>query len=299
MIRTTFTLADIARFEGPSGNIGPLSLNVVAGTNNRQFTLSFPAQSTPGNYELEISPAIADRFGNQLDQDDDGTGGESLDDRFIGGFRFANAVARFDFGTTTSPVAAGYTGHPANHRYSAADGYGWQTGSVFGLTRTMGDNLTRDVNYTKDATFAVDLANGDYDVIVTLGDTGQPHDQMGVFLESAQVDTVTTTTGQTVARTYRVTIGDGQLNLRLFDQGGSDPWVMINGLDIVCGRRRFDRSARDVRRSRRHRHRSGGPNPTWLQRNDRFEQFYRRGRCAVGRSNGHDCSAGRQRAGNY
>jgi subtilisin family serine protease/fibronectin type 3 domain-containing protein len=229
----TFTLADIARFEGPNGNIGPLTLNAVAGTNNRQFTLAFPAQSTPGEYELEISPTIADRLGNLLDQDDDGTGGELMDDLFSGGFQIASAVARFDFGTSSSPVAAGYTGHPANHRYSAADGYGWLTGSVFGLSRTVGDSLTRDVNYTKDATFALDVANGEYDVIVTLGDTGQPHDLMGVFLEGAQVDTVTTTTGQTVARTYRVTVGDGQLSLRLFDQGGSDPWVMINGLDLV------------------------------------------------------------------
>ena len=38
----------------------------------------------------------------------------------------------------TSPVAAGYIGHPANHRYSVADGYGWQTGSVFGLSRNCG-----------------------------------------------------------------------------------------------------------------------------------------------------------------
>ena len=80
----------------------------------------------------------------------------------------------------------------------------------------------------------MDLANGDYDVIVTLGDTAQAHDLMGVFLEGAQVDTVTTTAGQPVARTYRVTIGDGQLNLRLFDLGGSGPWVMINALDVLA-----------------------------------------------------------------
>ena len=175
-------------------------------------------------------------------------------------------VARFDFGTSTSPVAAGYTAHPANHRYSAADGYGWQTGSVFGLSRTMGDNLTRDVNYTKDATFAVDLANGDYDVIVTLGDTGQPHDLMGVFLEGTQVDTVTTT-----ARPDRGSHLPSHHRRR-----PAQPPPVRPGRQRSLGhdqrpryrlrRRRFDRSARDVRRSRRHRHRAGGSNPTWLQR---------------------------------
>jgi hypothetical protein len=56
---------------------------------------------------------------------------------------------------------------------------------------------------------------------------------MGVFLEGEQVDTVTTAAGQSAARTYRITIRDGQLSLRLFDLGGSDQWVMINGLDVV------------------------------------------------------------------
>ena len=157
-----------------------------------------------------------------------------------------------------------------------------------------GDNLTRDVNYTKDATFAVDLANGDYDVIVTLGDTGQPHDLMGVFLEGAQVDTVTTT-----ARPDR----SSHLSRQHWRRPAQPPAVR-SGRQRSLGhdqrpryrlrRCRSGRSARDIRRSPRHRHRASGSNPTWLQRSDRFEQFYSRGRCAVGRSYGHDCAVGRQ-----
>jgi hypothetical protein len=105
---------------------------------------------------------------------------------------------------------------------------------VYGISRNVGDALVRDFNYTKDATFAVDLTSGEYDVIVTLGDMAAAHDQMGVFLEGVPVDTVSTTSGQTVARTYRVSVGDGQLNLRLADLGGSDAWVMINALDVVA-----------------------------------------------------------------
>ena len=114
-----------------------------------------------------------------------------------------------------------------------ADGYGWQVGQVFALSRIGGDALLRDFNYTEDATFALDLANGQYDITVTLGDLAEAHDEMGVMLEGEQVDTVTTAAGQSAAHTYRVSVSDGQLNLRLFDLGGSDEWVMINGLDVV------------------------------------------------------------------
>jgi hypothetical protein len=142
-------------------------------------------------------------------------------------------VARFDFGTASSPVAEGYTRHPANHRYSVEDGYGWLVGQVFGLSRVGSDALLRDFNYTEDATFALDLANGQYDVTITLGDLAEAHDLMGVFLEGEQVDTVTTLAGQNAVGTYRITVHDGQLNLRLFDLGGSDEWVNINGLEVV------------------------------------------------------------------
>jgi hypothetical protein len=47
------------------------------------------------------------------------------------------------------------------------------------------------------------------------------------------VDTVTTAAGQNAVGTYRITVHDGQLNLRLFDLGGSDQWVNINGLEVV------------------------------------------------------------------
>jgi hypothetical protein len=104
---------------------------------------------------------------------------------------------------------------------------------VFALSRIGSNALLRDFNYTEDATFALDLDNGQYDVTVTLGDLAEAHDLMGVFLEGEQVDMVTTAAGQSAVRTYRVSIGDGQLSLRLFDLGGSDEWVMINALEIV------------------------------------------------------------------
>ena len=42
----------------------------------------------------------------------------------------------------------------------------------------------------------MDLPNGRYEVVLSMGDAGALHDQMGIFLEGVQVDTVTTVAGQ-------------------------------------------------------------------------------------------------------
>ena len=47
-------------------------------------------------------------------------------------------------------------------------GYGWQAGSVYSLSWG-GDPLTRDLNYTVDATYAYDLPSGQYELTLTLG----------------------------------------------------------------------------------------------------------------------------------
>ncbi len=141
---------------------------------------------------------------------------------------------RFDFGTSTSPVAAGYTQVTSATTYSTSQGYGWQSGTIADRDyTTLSDALTRDFNYTTQGTFAVDVANGTYTVTLTMGSPAWAKNQMGVFLEGARVDSVNTAAGQIVSRTYRATVSDGQLTLLLRDLGGDDPFVVINGLDIV------------------------------------------------------------------
>jgi fibronectin type 3 domain-containing protein len=230
---SSFTLSDVALLEGLSGLIVPTAIHHVG---MGQVEVAFPPQNVSGVYRLIVGPNIVDRAGNLMDQDGDHLGGEMPSDRFETSFTLQagpNYVARFDFGTATSPVAAGYTQITRNHRYSAAPGYGWQIGTVSDISRGTGTDLTRDVNFTHDGTFALDLAGGEYDVIATIGDTSLAHDLVGVFLEGVQLDTITTAGGQVVTRTYRVSVSDGQLNLRLADLGGSDWWAMIAGLDVV------------------------------------------------------------------
>ena len=143
------------------------------------------------------------------------------------------ATKRFDFGLADSPTAAGYVPVPNTLRHSAARGYGWLTGTVSGRDRGTGTDLSRDINFSTLATFAVDLPNGEFDVTVRLGDMGAGHDQMGVFLEGAYTSSLTTLVGQSEVRTYRTTVDDGQLTVLLDDLGGKDANVAITGLEVA------------------------------------------------------------------
>ena len=50
---------------------------------NQTFRITFAPQPADGDYELTIAPAALDVAGNRMDQDNDGTGGEPDDDRYI------------------------------------------------------------------------------------------------------------------------------------------------------------------------------------------------------------------------
>ena len=153
----------------------------------------------------------------------------------------AASLARFDFGTAASSLQSGFTRVAAGTRYSAGKGYGWQSGTVGERDRTAGSPLRRDLNFTPLGVFAVDLPNGAYLAAVTMGDAGGAHDQMGVSLEGAQVDSVSTAAGEVTLRGYRVFVADGQLNLQLRDLGGKDANAVINALELVpVAARRFD-----------------------------------------------------------
>ena len=146
----------------------------------------------------------------------------------------AAPLAKFDFGTGASLLQAGYTRVAAGTCYAAAQGFGWQSGSIAERDRTTGSPLRKDLNFTALGVFAVDLLNGTYLATLTMGDAGGAHDQMGVSLEGTQVDSVGTAAGEFTVRTYRVVVADGQLNLQLKDLGGKDANAVINALELVA-----------------------------------------------------------------
>lgn len=143
----------------------------------------------------------------------------------------------FDFGTAFSPVAPDATSVNYTNTYNSTAGFGWLSGAVDSRDRgaSYGDDLTRDFNFTADGTFVVDVPDGEYEITITLGDGLALRDNMGVFLEGVQVDSVTSQAGQYETRTYNVTVSDGQLTLRLddLDTSGSNIVVMINSMEVV------------------------------------------------------------------
>lgn len=144
---------------------------------------------------------------------------------------------RFDFGTTSSPVAAGFT-RATVVAFDETRGWGWNTRSGVGaISRSTGDavtpDVTRDFHYGRDNTFKVNVANGVYDVAISLGDSASDRDRVNLDIEGARVATeVTTARGQFFSQTYRVTVVDGQLSLHLSDAGGRTPYWTINSLEV-------------------------------------------------------------------
>ena len=138
----------------------------------------------------------------------------------------------FDFGTPTSPVAPGYVQVTHLTRYADGRGYGWTSGTVQSRDRVVASDLLRDLAFSPNAEFAVDVVSGTYQVTITLGDATGRHDLMGVFLEGELVNTVTTGTGGLATATYSVLVKDGRLDVGLVDQGGTDPNVAIVALEV-------------------------------------------------------------------
>jgi len=141
-------------------------------------------------------------------------------------------VPSFDFGTAASPVAEGRRQVTHETAYTAARGYGWQSGAVGSRDRGTSSPLYRDFNLSADATFAADVRPGRYRVTVSLGDPTFRHDQMGVYLEGVLVGTYTVQAGDLAAPTFTVDVTDGQLTLRVADLGGADPNVVLAALEV-------------------------------------------------------------------
>jgi fibronectin type 3 domain-containing protein len=136
----------------------------------------------------------------------------------------------FDFGTPTSPIAGGFLQVTHATAHTALRGFGWLSGSIASRERGTGTEVTRDFNFTRDGTFAVDVIPGRYRVTVTLGDAASAHDFMEVYLEGEYAGTVSTAANQFATNTYSVNVIDGQLTVRLYDAGGADVNAVINAL---------------------------------------------------------------------
>ena len=227
----SFTVEDVVALVGP---LGPISPTDVTRVTPREYEVAFVGQTAIGRYSMTVGPEILDEASHAMDQDGDGLGGESIEDQFTTEFTLTSSL-RFDFGSFVSPVAPGYVRVMPSTAYASSAGYGWQAGQIWQVDRGLGTPLGRDLHYASDMTFALDVPDGDYRVVLTAGDPASYlHDQVGVYLEAVQVDTITTARGQVATFEYSgVRVSDGQLNLRMRNLGGTDPFAVINGLEVI------------------------------------------------------------------
>lgn len=150
----------------------------------------------------------------------------------------ATGSRNFDFGTATSPVAAGYTRVTESTAYSLSSGFGWtDTSMLESRDRGAPDDLKRDFVMSSSAarTFKVDLPySGTYTVVVTMGDQQFAHDNMVVKANGVtMLPDVDTAAGSFAVKSFGVTVNTGSLLLEFSDAGGTDPTWVVNGLVIT------------------------------------------------------------------
>jgi hypothetical protein len=145
---------------------------------------------------------------------------------------------RFDFGTPTSQVAAGYSKVTPESVYSQQTGHGWLPGNqpVNAVARGAGGVLEHDANLSRGATFRVDVPNDFYAVEALVGDT-VPHDPMTIAVEGgalAELQPPPLGTWTTLSKTIRVE--DGHIDVTLITSprpnSDADPDALINALVI-------------------------------------------------------------------
>ncbi len=74
----TFTPSEVT-LNGPGGTISGVTVTAVSGSNDHDFTISFPTQNAAGTYTLTVAPTLQDWYGNDLNQNRNGVNGEASD----------------------------------------------------------------------------------------------------------------------------------------------------------------------------------------------------------------------------
>jgi hypothetical protein len=137
--------------------------------------------------------------------------------------------ARFDFGTPLSAVDTGATRVTPTSIYNPAAGYGFQSGIIRGLVQA-GTHF----DYSPAATFAADVANGTYQVTLTLADPGPAdRDLVVARFQGAPAGPATPGAGRTMTMTSTVNVTNRQLDVGMDLLGGTFPYVAIEGLQIA------------------------------------------------------------------
>jgi subtilase family serine protease len=157
----SFTVDDVT-LTGPDGPVAALTVNQISG---RIYEISFPEQTTPGEYQLIVGPDIVDLVGYALDQDFDGSGGEG-EDAYRAAFRIGpdGAVSDDLFITAHSPAGLRDQREGADHvivNFSAPVHEGTFTAADVSITGPGGDITVSSVDRLSTTVYRVGFAAQD------------------------------------------------------------------------------------------------------------------------------------------
>lgn len=140
----------------------------------------------------------------------------------------------FDMDHTNRITAPGYTSI-GDLDYAPSVGYGYIDKKNFATRdRGSGGDLYRDHHEATDMTFAVAVLNGRYQVVVRLGDQKYLKDNIDIYAEDQlMLDNVTTPAGEVNVATFKILVTDGQLTIRLKNDGGSSTTGAWNSIDVM------------------------------------------------------------------
>lgn len=116
----TFTTDAVVNLIGPNGSITVDGINRIT---DDTYWIQFATQEEFGTYSFAILPQIFDLAGNAMDQNQNGVGGESVDDQFSHAFEvelWQYAATVIDFSSQYSPfgwAAVDAVGAPDTFRY--------------------------------------------------------------------------------------------------------------------------------------------------------------------------------------
>ncbi|WP_285857784.1 rhamnogalacturonan lyase family protein [Neobacillus cucumis] len=131
---------------------------------------------------------------------------------------------KFDFGSSTSPVAKGYTQVANTMIYSSEKGYGLNKGVDY-RDRGTPDDLLRDFVINSNYGFSVDVPNGEYYVKVTAGDSIASN-KTNLSIEGKALGTISTSSGKFSEKDEMIPVQDGQMNFAFSGDG------RVNAIEI-------------------------------------------------------------------
>ena len=142
----------------------------------------------------------------------------------------------FQFGMASTKPVSGYT-LIAGTAYSSSLGYGWQgSNPIYGMSSGISNPspLLAGSNQGYGNTFVANVPNGTYKISPTLGSYTKVMDEISVTLNGQQVaSNLGTSAGQFISPTYQTTVTNGQLSVKLVDNGGVTSLFWIEDLTIT------------------------------------------------------------------